>query len=75
MRIEILTEDKSGSVVVERLVEHMLDNLNVPANIAVRPHRGCGAFPKDLSEKPPKFAGALLDLLPAKWPSFGYGRL
>lgn len=66
MRIEILTEDKSGALVVERLVTRILRNLEVKADIAVRPHRGCGSFPKNPDEKPQKFAGALLDLLPAK---------
>lgn len=66
MRIEILTEDKSGAVVVERLVKRMLTAISVPAEIAVRPHRGCGSFPKNPDEKPPKFSSALLDLLPAK---------
>lgn len=66
MRIEILTEDKSGAVVVRRLVQRMLQNLEAEALVAVRPHRGCGNFPKNPDEKPPRFAGALLDLLPAK---------
>jgi len=66
MHIEILTEDKSGSVVVERVVGRILDNLGLTAEVAVRPHRGCGSLPKDWDTKPIKFASALLDLLPAK---------
>lgn len=66
MRIEILTEDKSGSVAVERLVKRICSKRGVDADIYVRPHRGCGCLPNDWNQKPPKFSGALLDLLPAK---------
>lgn len=66
MRIEILTEDKSGSVTVERLVKRMLTSEHIDADVYVRPHRGCGSLPADWNSRPVKFAGALLDLLPAK---------
>ena len=66
MHIEILTEDKSGSVVVERLVSRLIEEEKVDATMAVRPHRGCGSLPKDWDTRPVKFASSLLDLLPAK---------
>ena len=66
MRIEILTEDKSGAVVVERSVERICEAQGAKAQVNVRPHRGCGSLPKDGNEKPAKFASSLLDLLPAK---------
>ena len=66
MLIEILSEDKSGAVVVERQVERICDAEGTKAQINVRPHRGCGSLPKDPESKPPKFASSLLDLLPAK---------
>ena len=66
MHIEILTEDKSGALVVRRLTERLLEAQGCDADISVRPHRGCGNLPEDLSSRPPRFAGALLDLLPAK---------
>ncbi|MCH4153377.1 MAG: hypothetical protein LKF32_01845 [Mageeibacillus sp.] len=66
MVIEILAEDKSGSVVVKRAVERICDREKMSCEINVRPHRGCGSFPPDMNAKPPKFASALLDLLPAK---------
>lgn len=66
MHIEILTEDRSGSVVVERLVNRLLEHEHIDASVAVRPHRGCGSLPKDWESRPLKFASALLDLLPAK---------
>jgi len=66
MHIEILTEDKSGSVVVERLTRQIAQAAGVDADISVRPHRGCGSLPKDWEATPPRFAGSLLDLLPAK---------
>lgn len=66
MLIEILSEDKSGAVVVERQVERICDSEGKKATVNVRPHRGCGSLPKDPESKPPKFASSLLDLLPAK---------
>ena len=66
MLIEILSEDKSGAVVVERSVERICDAEGSKVQVNVRPHRGCGSLPKDQNAKPPKFASSLLDLLPAK---------
>ena len=66
MLIEILSEDKSGAVVVERSVERICEAEGAKAQVHVRPHRGCGSLPKDGDERPAKFASSLLDLLPAK---------
>ena len=66
MHIEILTEDRSGAVVVERLVTRLIEEEHADAEVAVRPHRGCGSLPKDWDTRPVKFASSLLDLLPAK---------
>ena len=66
MRIEVLTEDKSGAVVVERLIARILEREGKKAEVYVRPHRGCGSLPKDWDSRPVKFASSLLDLLPAK---------
>ncbi|MBR2522925.1 MAG: hypothetical protein IKE53_00625 [Clostridiales bacterium] len=66
MRIEILTEDKSGSVVVERMARSICEGAGVDADIKVRPHRGCGSMPKEPDVKPEPFAASLLELLPAK---------
>ena len=66
MLIEILSEDKSGAVVVERLAERITENEGIKARVNVHPHRGCGSLPKDMTAKPPKFANSLLDLLPSE---------
>ena len=66
MLIEILTEDKSGAVVVERLAKRITENEGVDCEVNVHPHRGCGSLPKDMTAKPPKFASSLLDLLPSE---------
>lgn len=66
MLIEILSEDKSGAVVVQRLAERICENERTDVEVHVHPHRGCGSLPKDMTAKPPKFASSLLDLLPAK---------
>ena len=66
MLIEILSEDKSGAVVVERLAERIAHNAGLNVKVNVHPHRGCGSLPKDMTAKPPKFASSLLDLLPSE---------
>ena len=66
MLIEILSEDKSGAVVVERLSERIAEREGIKAQVNVHPHRGCGSLPKDMTAKPPKFANSLLDLLPSE---------
>ena len=66
MLIEILSEDKSGAVVVERLAERITEGEGLNAQVCVHPHRGCGSLPKDMEAKPAKFANSLLDLLPAE---------
>ena len=66
MLVEILSEDKSGAVVVERLAERIVSDTGIECKVNVHPHRGCGSFPKDMTAKPPKFASALLDLLPSE---------
>ena len=66
MHIEILTEDKSGAKVVEKLTRQICATSGRDVDISVRPHRGCGSIPHNPDEKPPRFASALLDLLPAK---------
>lgn len=66
MHIEILTEDKSGASIVRRLAKQICDAAGSDVDIAVRPHKGCGALPHDWNERPPRYACALLDLLPAK---------
>ena len=66
MLIEILSEDKSGAIVVERLSERIAESEGINAQVNVHPHRGCGSLPKDMTAKPPKFANSLLDLLPSE---------
>ena len=66
MLIEILSEDKSGAIVVERLSERITESEGIKAQVNVHPHRGCGSLPKDMTAKPPKFANSLLDLLPSE---------
>ena len=66
MLIEILSEDKSGAVVVERLARRITQIEGLDIEVNVHPHRGCGSLPKDMTAKPPKFASSLLDLLPSE---------
>lgn len=66
MRIEVLAEDKSGSVIVQKLTSDICAFEGVSSDVFVRPHRGCGSIPKNPDARPMKLSGALLDLLPAK---------
>lgn len=66
MHLEILTEDKSGGVVVESLIRQMVSAIQPEFSVSIRPHRGKGEIPDDPMQKPGRFASGLLDLLPAK---------
>jgi hypothetical protein len=66
MRFEILTEDRSGAVVIGRLVDKIASEHIHEYSISVRPHRGRGEFPSNPMVSPVPFASGLLDLLPAK---------
>lgn len=66
MHIEVLTEDKSGGVVVEAFIRRMIQPSHRNCTISIRPHRGKGDFPDDPQLAPGRFASGLLDLLPAK---------
>ncbi len=66
MRVEILTEDRSGGVVLERLTRCILKEFTSDFSCHLRPHRGCGYWPNNPDAKPEPFAAGLLELLPAK---------
>lgn len=66
MHIEILAEDKSGSLVLNHLFKRILADRPKRHTCNVRPHRGKGYFPDNAYATPKKMAGGLLDLLPAK---------
>lgn len=66
MRIELLSEDRSGGNVLKRLVECMVREYTTEYSCFLRPHRGCGYWPNDPDGKPEPFASGLLELLPSK---------
>jgi len=66
MHFEVLTEDRSGGVVVETLMKRILATVIPEFHISIRPHRGKGDMPDNLYERPQRLASGLLDLLPAK---------
>lgn len=66
MKIEVLTEDRSSVIMIEKLIRRILKVQPVECPIYVRPHRGRGDFPLNLSMKPEPNTTSLLDLLPAK---------
>ncbi len=66
MRIEILSEDRSGGMVIKRLTECILRENKAEYSCFLRPHRGCGYWPNDPDAKPEPFAAGLLELLPSK---------
>jgi len=66
MKIEILSEDRSSAVMIENLVRRIIKMSPLDCPIYVRPHRGRGDFPLNLSMRPEPNTASLLDLLPAK---------
>jgi len=66
MRFEVLTEDRSGAIVMDRLMERILSPLVSDYEVSVRPHRGRGDVPTNPYQPPKAEASGLLDLLPAK---------
>jgi hypothetical protein len=66
MHFEVLTEDRSGGIVVETLMKRLLSDVVPSFTISIRPHRGKGESPKNWYQQPVKNASGLLDLLPAK---------
>jgi len=66
MHFEVLTEDRSGGVVVDALMRQILEEILPSFSISIRPHRGKGDIPEDPFARPERFASGLMDLLPAK---------
>ena len=66
MRVEILSEDRSGGMVLQRLTNCIIKEYTTEFTSFLRPHRGCGYWPNDPDVKPEPFAAGLLELLPAK---------
>ena len=66
MRVEILSEDRSGGVVLQRLTNCILKQYTQDFESYLRPNRGCGYWPDHPDEKPEPLAAGLLELLPAK---------
>lgn len=66
LRIELLSEDRSGGLVLQRLTECIIRRHTKDYNCYLRPHRGCGYFPNQPEIKPVPYASGLLELLPAK---------
>lgn len=66
MHIEVLSEDKSGSVVLDHIMSKYLQRHTLRHSCSIRPHRGKGHYPADFMRQPAKFASGLMDLLPAK---------
>lgn len=66
MKIEVLTEDRSSALMIETLIRKMIKKSPDDCPIYVRPHRGRGDFPLNLTMRPLPNTASLLDLLPAK---------
>ncbi|NLT12141.1 MAG: DUF4276 family protein [Clostridiaceae bacterium] len=66
MRFEVLTEDRSGGMVLDQILPKMIRKYDMDVDVHIRPHRGLGDWPSNDSEDPQPYASGLLDLLPAK---------
>lgn len=50
LKIEALVEDRSGSYLLEPLIQRMLRDMDVPHILHVRPHKGLGHWPRSGDE-------------------------
>ncbi len=69
LRIEALVEDLSGTYLLRSLLRNYFRQRagdRVPFELYLRPHRGIGKLPADLSYRPNRHHYGLLNLLPAK---------
>ncbi len=66
MHLEILCEDRSGSLVVAAILQDYQRKRGYAFTYNIRPHRGKGYAPADPARRPPRDTVGLLDLLPAK---------
>ncbi|MBP7401196.1 MAG: hypothetical protein KBA30_01105 [Clostridia bacterium] len=73
MHLEVLSEDRSGGVVIASILRILRERRSYGYSFAIRPHRGKGYQPTDPSRRPRRDTVGLLDLLPAK--SRAYARV
>ncbi|NLN45665.1 MAG: DUF4276 family protein [Clostridiaceae bacterium] len=73
MHLEILSEDRSGSLVLEAVLHALRERRGYEYTFRIRPHRGKGYTPADPYNRPARDSVGLLDLLPAK--SRAYARV
>lgn len=70
-KIEVLVEDKSGSLIAEGLILKILKREgelrpDINWKYEIRPHRGIGSLPKNPEKPPLPYTSTLLGLLPYK---------
>ncbi len=73
MHLEILSEDRSGSLVLASILHSLRERRGYEYTCSIRPHRGKGYMPVDPYKRPVRDSVGLLDLLPAK--SRAYARV
>lgn len=72
MHLEVLVEDKSGSIALEHILEKILGANYTEHSWRIRPYKGIGRLPKDLRGVPDPANRLLLNNLPRLLR--GYGR-
>ena len=73
MHLELLSEDRSGSVVLASILRILREKRHYRYTFSIRPHRGKGYMPQDPLRRPVRDTVGLLDLLPSK--SRAYARV
>ncbi len=71
MHFEVLVEDRSGSVTVDRLLEKIFGANGVTHSWSMRPYQGIGRLPKDLRESTGRGNRLLLNVLPRMLRAYG----
>lgn len=66
MHLEILSEDRSGGVMLSTMLQTLRRKRSYDFTFSIRPHRGKGYLPKNAAKPPPRDALGLQDLLAAK---------
>ena len=66
MHLEILSEDRSGTLVLASVLQTLRERRGYEYTFSIRPHRGKGYMPIDPYKQPARDSVGLLDLLPAK---------
>ena len=71
MHLEVLVEDRSGSIALEIILEKILGKNRPEHSWKIHPYRGIGRIPRNLRQQPDRKKRLLLDNLPRLLRAYG----